>query len=92
MTAGQSALKELIESRGDCKILRLAFKQVGDDGASELGNLLKTGTCRSLEGLDLSCNSISQVGATHIARALTVMKTSLALIRIELDSGSRTPS
>jgi len=66
-----NAFKELIESRGDCKILRLAFKQVGDEGAGELGSLLKTGTCKNLEGLDLSCNNISKLGATQIGRALT---------------------
>jgi hypothetical protein len=47
-----------------------AARQLGDEGATRLAEVLSSGTARSLEGLDASCNSIGPPGARAMARAV----------------------
>jgi hypothetical protein len=61
------ALQRLLAARGERTTARLAFKSLGDAGATELASILSTGTCKNLEGLDASCNEIGAIGATALS-------------------------
>lgn len=69
------ALERILAARGERTTARLAFKSLGDAGATELASILSTGTCKNLEALDASCNEIGAIGAS----ALSVRAASQAL-------------
>lgn len=62
-----AALERLLAARGERTTARLAFKSLGDAGATELASILSTGTCKNLEGLDASCNEFGAIGASALA-------------------------
>ena len=64
------ALEKLLAARGERTTARFGFKGLGDAGATELASVLSTGTCKNLEGLDVSCNDIGAIGASALAVAL----------------------
>ena len=66
------ALERLLAARGERTTARLAFKSLGDAGATELASILSTGTCKNLEGLDASCNEFGAIGASALAVSLCV--------------------
>ena len=63
-------LERLLAARGERTTARLAFKGLGDAGAAELATILSSGTCKNLEGLDVSCNEVGAAGASSLAVAL----------------------
>eukprot|EP00283_Hemiselmis_rufescens_P020931 CAMPEP_0173437088 /NCGR_PEP_ID=MMETSP1357-20121228/17842_1 /TAXON_ID=77926 /ORGANISM="Hemiselmis rufescens, Strain PCC563" /LENGTH=286 /DNA_ID=CAMNT_0014402249 /DNA_START=10 /DNA_END=870 /DNA_ORIENTATION=+ len=81
----QAALDSLLDARGEQRTARLSFKQLGDEGAEKMAGLLKTGTCRSLTGLDISCNSIGVAGCKAIASSLS---SNTAIISLDLSANA----
>lgn len=63
----QVVLQELINGRGSTRTASFPWKQLGDAGAMELAKVLSSGTGKSLEALDVSCNQIGSRGAIQIA-------------------------
>mmetsp|Transcript_27421 Transcript_27421/g.67679 ORF Transcript_27421/g.67679 Transcript_27421/m.67679 type:complete len:286 (+) Transcript_27421:25-882(+) len=75
----QSALDALLSARGEQRTAKLSFKELGDVGASKLSQILGTGTCKNLVGLDISCNSIRENGAKALANSLSANSSIVSL-------------
>ena len=54
------------------EVLAVAGNCLGDDGASGIATLLRSGACPNLKSLDLRKNFIGQRGFTNIFKALSV--------------------
>jgi Ran GTPase-activating protein (RanGAP) involved in mRNA processing and transport len=61
---------ELTKAGGTQKVARFGFKSLGEEGAALVAGMLSSGTARSLEGLELSCNNIGTAGGAAIGRSL----------------------
>mmetsp|Transcript_51181 Transcript_51181/g.121282 ORF Transcript_51181/g.121282 Transcript_51181/m.121282 type:complete len:290 (-) Transcript_51181:305-1174(-) len=73
----QGLVEELTQAGGTQKVARFGFKNLGEEGATLLAGMLSSGTARSLEGLEVSCNGIGARGGGAIGRSLagnTVLK------------------